>query len=102
MSEAMTSAEAGPETAEDAGTGSGDGAGGAVDAPAAAAPLGVDREATGLPAVDALLERLAEADHLPAEGHLAVYEDVHRGLRAELTTLDAHPASAPRPHDPRS
>ncbi|MFE5797880.1 hypothetical protein ACFQ8C_35595 [Streptomyces sp. NPDC056503] len=85
MSEAMTDAGTDP----------------AADEPAAA-PLGVDREPTGLPAVDALLERLAEADHLPADGHLAVYEDVHRGLRAELTTLDAHPASASRPHDPRS
>lgn len=74
----------------------------AADGPAAAAPLGVDREPTGLPAVDALLDRLAETDHLTADGHLAVYEDVHRGLRAELTSLDAHPASAPRPHDPRS
>ncbi|NML54411.1 hypothetical protein HHL19_24230 [Streptomyces sp. R302] len=73
----------------------------AADGPTAA-PLGVDREPTGLPAVDALLERLAETDHLTADGHLAVYEDVHRGLRAELTSLDAHPASAPRPHDPRS
>ncbi|MFE6229296.1 hypothetical protein [Streptomyces sp. NPDC057854] len=70
--------------------------------PATAAPLGVEREPTGLPAVDALVERLGEADHLPADGHLAVYEDVHRGLRAELTSLDAHPAPAPRPHDPRS
>ncbi|MFD8012125.1 hypothetical protein [Streptomyces sp. NPDC058955] len=74
----------------------------AADGPAAAAPLGLPREPTGLPAVDALVERLGEADHLPADGHLAVYEDVHRGLRAELTSLDAHPAPAPRPHDPRS
>ncbi|MEV6356488.1 hypothetical protein ACWEP8_31210 [Streptomyces hydrogenans] len=102
MSEVMTEPESGPGTAAEAGTGSADAAPGAVDAPAAAAPLGVEREPTGLPAVDALLERLAEADHLTADGHLAVYEDVHRGLRAELTTLDAHPASAPRPHDPRS
>ncbi|MFE1548616.1 hypothetical protein [Streptomyces sp. NPDC058718] len=69
-------------------------------APAAPAPLGVDREPTGHAAVDAHLARLAEVDHLPADGHLEVYEDVHRGLRAELTSLDAHPA--PRPHDNRS
>ncbi|MFB7590498.1 hypothetical protein [Streptomyces sp. NPDC056169] len=68
--------------------------------PAAPAPLGVDRELTGHAAVDAHLARLAEVDHLPADGHLEVYEDVHRGLRAELTSLDAHPA--PRPHDNRS
>ncbi|WP_309051515.1 hypothetical protein [Streptomyces sp.] len=63
-------------------------------------PLGVPREPTGYAAVDAHLERLAEVDRLPADRHPAVYEDVHRGLRAELTSLDAHPA--PRPHDNRS
>ncbi len=68
--------------------------------PAAPAPLGVARELTGHPAVDARLARLAEVDALPADGHPEVYEDVHRGLRDELTSLDAHPA--PRPHDNRS
>ncbi|MGW0122585.1 hypothetical protein [Streptomyces sp. NPDC003327] len=68
--------------------------------PGGIAPLGVPREATGHPGVDGHLERLAEADHLPADGHLDVYEDVHRGLRAELTSLDAHPA--PRPYENRS
>ncbi|MFB7453719.1 MULTISPECIES: hypothetical protein [unclassified Streptomyces] len=72
----------------------------ATDEPAGPAPLGVAVEPTGHPAVDAGLARLAELDHLPADGHLAVYEDVHRGLRAELTSLDAHPA--PRPYDNRS
>lgn len=91
----------GADRTADDGAGAEPGGGGtaAVDEPA---PLGVPREPTGLPGVDALLERLGEADHLPADGHLAVYEDVHRGLRAELTSLDAHPAPAPRPHDPRS
>ncbi|MFD6345992.1 hypothetical protein ACFWF9_14880 [Streptomyces roseolus] len=70
--------------------------------PPGAAPGGGAGEPPGLPAVDALLERLAETDHLTADGHLAVYEDVHRGLRAELTSLDARPAPASRPHDPRS
>lgn len=68
--------------------------------PAAAAPLGVDRELTGHPGVDVHLTRLAEVDHLPADGHLEVYEDVHRGLRAELTSLDAHPVL--RPYENRS
>ncbi|MFD7572427.1 hypothetical protein ACFV6U_18155 [Streptomyces sp. NPDC059810] len=68
--------------------------------PAAAAPLEVVRELTGHPGVDARLARLAEVDDLPADGHLEVYEDVHRGLRAELTSLDAHPA--PRPYENRS
>ncbi|MFD0373149.1 hypothetical protein [Streptomyces sp. NPDC059071] len=64
------------------------------------APLGVVRTPTGRPAVDALLDRLGDADHLTADGHLDVYEDVHRGLRAELTSLDAPPG--PRPYDNRS
>ncbi|WP_432073966.1 hypothetical protein [Streptomyces wuyuanensis] len=59
--------------------------------PAAPAPLGVERVPTGHAGIDAHLERLADADHLPADGHLAVYEDVHRGLRSTLTTLDARP-----------
>ncbi|GAA1587053.1 hypothetical protein [Streptomyces globosus] len=67
---------------------------------AAPAPLGVVRTPTGHPEVDARLERLADADHLPADGHAAVYEDVHRGLREALTALDAPPA--PGPNDNRS
>ncbi|MFF4171611.1 hypothetical protein [Streptomyces sp. NPDC001744] len=66
----------------------------------AAAPLGIDREPTGHAAVDARLARLAEIDRLPADRHLEVYEDVHRGLRDELTSLDARPA--PHPHENRS
>ncbi|MGW6569489.1 hypothetical protein [Streptomyces sp. NPDC054975] len=65
---------------------------------AAPAPLGVERVPTGRAVVDALLERLADADRLPADGHLEVYEDVHRGLRDELTSLDAvRPGPAPGP-----
>ncbi|MFF5898441.1 hypothetical protein ACFY8O_21320 [Streptomyces argenteolus] len=71
--------------------------------PAPPAPLGVARTPTGHAGVDARLERLADADHLAADGHHAVYEDVHRGLRDELTALDARPAPAPTPaHDNRS
>ncbi|MFJ3703488.1 MULTISPECIES: hypothetical protein [Streptomyces] len=65
------------------------------------APLGVARTPTGHAGVDARLERLADADHLPADGHTEVYEDVHRGLRDELTALDARPAPTPA-HDNRS
>ncbi|MFE7779363.1 hypothetical protein ACFU5O_36985 [Streptomyces sp. NPDC057445] len=57
--------------------------------PAAPAPLGVERVPTGDAGIDAHLERLADADHLPADGHMEVYEDVHRGLRDTLTALDA-------------
>ncbi|MET9776733.1 hypothetical protein ABZ023_21125 [Streptomyces sp. NPDC006367] len=53
------------------------------------APLGVPRTPTGDAGVDAVLRRLAAADHLATDGHVAVYEDVHRGLRDALTALDA-------------
>ncbi|WP_031486252.1 hypothetical protein [Streptomyces bicolor] len=59
--------------------------------PAAPAPLNVPRTPTGNADVDAQLERLGDADHLATDGHLEVYEDVHRGLRDALTALDARP-----------
>ncbi|MEV0990433.1 hypothetical protein [Streptomyces sp. NPDC049949] len=77
----------------------------AADAPeacgeAAPEPLGLVRTPTGHAGVDAHLERLADADHLTADGHVAVYEDVHRGLRDALTALDAPPV--PGPYENRS
>ncbi|CAM5256400.1 hypothetical protein [Streptomyces fumanus] len=63
----------------------------AEDGPAAPAPLDIPRTPTGDARVDALLERLGDAGHLPTEGHIEVYEDVHRGLRDALTALDARP-----------
>ncbi|WP_189543476.1 hypothetical protein [Streptomyces gelaticus] len=86
----------GSEAGDPSGEGADPAAGGPLD-PAAPAPLGVVRTPTGNPGVDAELERLADADHLPADGHIEVYEDVHRGLRATLTGLDAAPAPAPVP-----
>ncbi|MFJ8113277.1 hypothetical protein [Streptomyces sp. NPDC096132] len=59
--------------------------------PAAPAPLAVTRTPTGNAEVDAQLDRLADADHLATDGHVEVYEDVHRGLRDALTALDARP-----------
>ncbi|MBG0856409.1 hypothetical protein I2W78_32295 [Streptomyces spinoverrucosus] len=59
--------------------------------PAAPAPLGVPRTPTGNAEVDAQMERLGDADHLATDGHVEVYEDVHRGLRDALTALDARP-----------
>ncbi|MGK5642747.1 hypothetical protein ACSNOK_31215 [Streptomyces sp. URMC 126] len=79
-------------------------AGEAVE-PAGPRPLGVDRTPTGHPGVDAHLARLADADHLAADGHLAVYEDVHQGLRSALAALDERPDRPPvptRPYDNRS
>ncbi|MFE5809903.1 hypothetical protein [Streptomyces sp. NPDC056491] len=68
--------------------------------PAEPAPLGVVRTPTGHPGVDAHLARLADADHLAADGHVEVYEDVHRGLREALSALDAPPV--PGPYENRS
>jgi hypothetical protein len=59
--------------------------------PAVPRPLGVERAPTGDAEVDRRLARLADADRLPADGHIEVYEDVHRGLRDTLTALDAPP-----------
>ncbi|WP_371529975.1 hypothetical protein OG302_32220 [Streptomyces sp. NBC_01283] len=66
--------------------------------PVGPAPLGVERVPTGDAEVDGLLGRLGDADHLATDGHIEVYEDVHRGLRDALTALDARPgppASSP-------
>ncbi|MFF1698656.1 hypothetical protein ACFVXC_34350 [Streptomyces sp. NPDC058257] len=78
--------------------------------PVGPAPLGVERVPTGDAEVDGLLRRLGDADHLATDGHIEVYEDVHRGLRDALTALDARPGppapspmgtpSAPSPHSP--
>ncbi|MEV5322376.1 hypothetical protein AB0K92_32875 [Streptomyces sp. NPDC052687] len=72
--------------------------------PAAPAPLGVPRTPTGNADVDAALDRLADADHLATDGHVEVYEDVHRGLRDALTALDARPGppAPPSPYVHRS
>ncbi|MFC8131402.1 hypothetical protein [Streptomyces sp. NPDC057302] len=66
--------------------------------PVGPAPLGVERAPTGDAEVDGLLRRLGDADHLATDGHIEVYEDVHRGLRDALTALDAPPGPpAPPP-----
>ncbi|WP_435839660.1 hypothetical protein [Streptomyces caniferus] len=75
------------------------------DGPAGPRPIGVGTTPTGQAAVDTTLRRLADADHLPASGHLRVYEDVHRGLRDVLAALDQHPgppAPSSTTHDLRS
>jgi hypothetical protein len=57
-------------------------------APQGPQPLGVVVGTTGNADVDAAVARLADADELPTEGHIEVYEDVHRGLRDALAALD--------------
>lgn len=51
-------------------------------------PLGVTVSPTGNADVDAAVVRLTDADALPTEAHIEVYEDVHAGLRDALTALD--------------
>ncbi|APY89035.1 hypothetical protein DCW30_21660 [Streptomyces alfalfae] len=68
--------------------------------PAGPAPLGVERTPTGDADVDAHLARLGAADHLATDGHIEVYEDVHRGLRDALTALDARPGPLAPPGAP--
>ncbi|MFI1101219.1 hypothetical protein [Streptomyces melanogenes] len=79
----------------------------AHDDPVGPAPLDVPRDPTGDPRVDALVERLADVDHLGTDGHVQVYEDVHGGLRETLSALDARPgppvpSPASHPYDNRS
>ncbi|KJY47493.1 hypothetical protein [Streptomyces sp. A1547] len=81
-------------------TGASDASGVSGEASPGPEPLGLVRTPTGHAGVDAHLERLADADHLTADGHVAVYEDVHRGLRDALTALDAPPV--PGPYENRS
>ncbi|WP_256987214.1 hypothetical protein [Streptomyces sp. BR123] len=89
-----------PERAPGDAHGDADRAAQASDGPDGPAPLGLVRTPTGNAAVDAHLDRLADVDHLTADGHAAVYEDVHRGLRDALTALDAPPV--PGPYENRS
>ncbi|WP_327291774.1 hypothetical protein [Streptomyces sp. NBC_01198] len=58
------------------------------DAPARPEPLGVTVAPTGNADVDTATSRLADADDLPTQSHIEVYEDVHRGLRDALAALD--------------
>ncbi|WP_244178995.1 hypothetical protein [Streptomyces rubellomurinus] len=51
-------------------------------------PLGVELTPTGHPVVDAGLVRLEALDGVPAEAHVAVYEDVHQRLADTLAALD--------------
>ncbi|MFD8705737.1 hypothetical protein ACFV1W_24540 [Kitasatospora sp. NPDC059648] len=54
----------------------------------ATGPLGVELLPTGHPGVDAGLARLEALDGVPAEAHVAVYEDVHQRLADLLAALD--------------
>ncbi|MEV6107176.1 hypothetical protein AB0M28_21065 [Streptomyces sp. NPDC051940] len=96
MSETMPEAPAGAATAPE-GAEPPEAAEGAFQAPQEPEPhpLGVVRTPTGNADVDAALERLADADELPTEGHVEVYEDAHGQLRGALEELDRRPGPPP-------
>ncbi|MFG1807300.1 hypothetical protein [Streptomyces sp. NPDC049040] len=60
----------------------------ADDTPIRPEPLGVTVAPTGNADVDAAIGRLADADEMPTQSHIEVYEDVHSGLRDALAALD--------------
>ncbi|MEV7187860.1 hypothetical protein [Kitasatospora sp. NPDC093102] len=59
-----------------------------LDAVVPAEPLGVELALTGDPGIDAGLALLETLDGVPAEAHVAVYEDVHQRLVDTLAALD--------------
>jgi hypothetical protein len=58
-----------------------------VDDAVALANDGAD-EATGVPSVDAAIERLGDLDATPVEGHVEIFDDVQRRLHDALAELD--------------
>lgn len=54
-----------------------------------------DGEETGEPRVDELTGRLGALAGLPLDQHVALYEDIHAGLRQVLTELDSGSAAGP-------
>ena len=48
----------------------------------------VQLSTTGVPGVDAALERLQDVSVAPVDEHVAIYDDVHRRLQDALTDLD--------------
>ncbi|WP_416875663.1 hypothetical protein [Kitasatospora sp. SC0581] len=59
-----------------------------LDAVLPAELLGIELLPTGHPRVDAGLAQLEALDGVPAEAHVAVYEDVHQRLVDTLAALD--------------
>lgn len=45
-------------------------------------------ESTGVASVDAALERLADLETAPVEGHVEIFDDVQRRLHDALAELD--------------
>jgi hypothetical protein len=53
-------------------------------------PTGPDTgEETGEPRVDELIARLDALEGLPLDQHVALYDDIHAGLRQVLSELDS-------------
>jgi hypothetical protein len=84
----LAPAPGGPEAAPGPVPEPGSGPGEAAETERPPEPLGVVVDATGNAEVDEAVVRLRDADELPVQAHIEVYEDVHRGLRDALTALD--------------
>jgi len=56
---------------------------------------------TGHPAVDAVLESLADLDERPVQDHVATFEAAHEQLRAALAGAPANAPGTPAPPTPR-
>jgi hypothetical protein len=56
--------------------------------PADQTELPIRPEPTGVPAVDAALERLRDVEAAPVEEHVEIFDDVQRQLHDALAELD--------------
>lgn len=71
-----------------------------ADAAPGPSPLGLEPDVTGNADVDTVLQRLSDADELPTQDHVDVYEDVHGSLRDVLAALDEQHQRSPAPQPP--
>ncbi|HVY11356.1 MAG TPA: hypothetical protein VHB18_14535 [Mycobacteriales bacterium] len=60
----------------------------AIDGAAGDLPDDGAGDATGVPSVDAAIERLGDLDATPVEGHVEIFDDVQRRLHDALAELD--------------
>jgi hypothetical protein len=79
--------ETGPDASDGIGPDAADGTGPEAADGTGAADV-IRPEPTGVPTVDAAVERLAELDDLPTGEHVAIYDAAHRQLQDALADLD--------------
>lgn len=92
--EEISSIRCQPDAGAAVATGAGAAAGAAAATGAGAAAGGAQAAPADEPSVGAMIARLDGLDGLPLEEHVAVFEDIHAGLRHVLSELDAAPDGA--------